>query len=265
MRKIVAVLASSAIALAACGGSSSSRSDSSSSDGESFSQLFEQSRNATLKVTYSTTDENGSTGEPFTLAQDGPDKTSLIRGDFEVIVNGTTATQCTNLQSEPTCTDYPGGVATARAQIAKVTATLTAANAVITGAAKSNGVGESSTERIAGRTAECVTITPGSGIVGDIAKKLGGGSYETCLDKDTGVLLKWEVQGGSQAAGIIATSVEQPGASDFEAPAGSTATTESGSTDTTARDRETPTTACTPMTLAGNITVPGVTLPCVPS
>jgi hypothetical protein len=265
MRKIVAVLALSAIALAACGGSSSSKSDSSRSDGESFSKLFEQSRNATLKVTYSSTDENGSTGESFTLAQDGPDKTALTTSDSEVIVNGATATRCTNLQSEPTCTDYPGGVATARAWIAEVTATLTAANAAITGAAKSNGVGKSSTERIAGRTAECVTITPGGGIVGDIAKKLGGGSYETCLDKDTGVLLKWEVQGGNRAAGIIATNVEQPSASDFEAPAGSTATTESGSTDTTAGDGETPTTACTPMTLAGNITVPGITLPCVSS
>jgi hypothetical protein len=266
MRKIVAVLALSAIALAACGGSSGSKSDSSSGDSDSFSKLFEQSRNATLKVTYSGTDENGTTGDPFTVAQDGPDKSAFITGDSEIIVNGTTAIQCSNLQSDPTCSDYPGGVAAARSAIAAATAALTAANAAITGAAKSNGVGKSSTSQIAGRTAECVTITPGSGIVGDLAKKLGGGSYESCLDKDTGVVLKWQVQGGNRAAGVIATKVEQPTDADFEAPAGSIATTvpdSTDSTDTTGGDGSTPTTACTPVTLPGGGTIPG--LPCMPA
>ncbi len=265
MRRIVAVLAVSAIALAACGGSSSNgkSGSNSSGDSDSFSKLFEQSRNATLKVTYSNTDENGTTGDTFTIAQDGPDKTALITGDSEVIVNGTTATQCSNLQSTPSCTDYPGGIAAARGQIAAATATLTAANAAITAAAKANGVGKSSTSQIAGRTANCVTITPGGGIVGDIAKRLGGGSYESCLDKDTGVVLKWQVQGGSQAAGIIATKVEQPTDADFEPPTGATTeTTEPGSTDTSGGNGSTPTTSCTPVTLQGGVTIPG--LPCVP-
>jgi hypothetical protein len=263
MRRIVAILAVSAIALAACGGSSSSKSDS-SGNSDSFSKLFEQSRNATLKVTYSSTDENGTSGDEFTIAQDGPDKIAFVSGDSEVIVNGATATQCSNLQSEPQCTDYPGGVAAARTQITAATAALSAANTALTNAAKANGLGQSSTDRIAGRTAECVTITPGSGFLGDLAKKLGGGSYESCLDKDTGVVLKWQVQGGNQATGIIATKVEQPTAADFEAPAGSTETTVPDSSDTTGGDSSTPTTACTPLTLANNITVPGLTLPCAP-
>jgi len=262
MRRIVAILAVSAIALAGCGGSSGSKSDS-NGNSDSFSKLFEQSRNATLKVTYSSTDENGTSGDEFTIAQDGPDKIAFMSGDSAVIVNGATATQCSSLQSEPTCTDYPGGVAAARTQITAATATLTAANSAITGDAESNGVGKSSTSQIAGRTAECVSITPG-GIVGDLAKRLGGGSYESCLDKDTGVVLKWEVQGGKQAAGIIATKVEQPTAADFEVPAGATtATTELGSTDTTEGDSSTPTTTCTPLTIPGGGTIPGV--PCMPS
>ena len=80
MRRIVAILAVSAIALAACGGSSGSKSDS-NGNSDSFSKLFEQSRNATLKVTYSSTDENGTTGgDAFTIAQDGPNKTAFITG-----------------------------------------------------------------------------------------------------------------------------------------------------------------------------------------
>jgi hypothetical protein len=92
-----------------------------------------------------------------------------------------------------------------------------------------------------------------------------GGSYESCLDKETGVVLKWQVQGGNRAAGIIATKVEQPTAADFEAPT-TTQTTEPGSTDstdTTGADGSTPTTACSPITLPAVARFPG--LPACPS
>ena len=80
------------------------------------------------------------------------------------------------------------------------------------------------------------------------------------------MLLKWAVQGNNNdKSELIATKVEQPTDADFEAPAGSTETTVPGSTDTTEGDSSTPTTACTPLTLPGNATVPGLTLPCAPA
>jgi hypothetical protein len=270
MRKIVAVLALSAVALAACGGSSSkSGSDSSGKKNDAFSQLYEKRKSATIKVTYENHNSDGTTGDAFTVAQDGPDKTAYTSGNSKTIVNGDVVTECSDLDTTPDCQVVPGGAGTAQAMIAGLTGVLSLADGTITAAASAGGYGDTSSENIAGRDADCVKITIGSalGKLGSLAGKLGkldkDAGYQTCVDKETGVLLKWAVQGNNDdKTELIATKVEEPTDADFEAPAGSTATTEPGSTDTSGDDGSTPTTACTPMTLPGNVTVPGITLPC---
>ena len=271
MRKIVAVLALSAVALTACGGSSSkSGSDSNGNKNDSFSQLYDKRKNATIKVTYENHDSDGTTGDAFTIAQDGPDKTAYTSGNSKTIVNGDTVTECSNLDTTPDCQEVPGGASAAQAMIAGLTGVLSLADSTITAAASAGGYGDTSSETIAGRDADCVTITIGSalGKLGSLADKLGkldkDAGYQTCVDKETGVLLKWAVQGNdNDKSELIATKVEQPTDADFEPPAGATTeTTEPGSTDTTEGDGSTPTTACTPMTIPGNVTVPGLTLPC---
>jgi hypothetical protein len=274
MRRIVAVLAVSAVALAACGGSSSkSGSDSNGNKNDAFSQLYDKRKNATIKVTYENHDSDGTTGDSFTVAQDGPDKTAYTSGSSKTIVNGDTVTECSNMDTTPDCQVLPGGANAAQAMIAGLTGVLSLADGTISAAAAAGGYGDTSSETIAGRDADCVKITIGSalGKLGSLGDKLGkldkNAGYQTCVDKETGVLLKWAVQGNdNDKSELIATKVEQPTDADFEAPAGSIETTvpdSTDSTDTTGGDGSTPTTACTPVTLPGGGTIPGV--PCMPA
>jgi hypothetical protein len=239
MRKILVALVVSTLAIAACGGGGSSKNTktktgSNSSGSSSFDQLYNQRSNATIKVTYQNLDQSGKAGDSFTVAQQGKDKTAYVTGDSEVIVNGDTVTNCSNLQNTPDCTATTNGAAAAQAAVAGLTGLLTAAQTQISAWATAGGVGDQSTETVAGRTAQCVKITAssvagklGAAAAAALAGKNADAGYETCIDKDTGVLLKWVVINVSNdQSGIVASAVTQPTDADFQAPANAKTSTE---------------------------------------
>jgi hypothetical protein len=280
--------------LAACGGSGSSKSGSSAGSGgkdDTFTQLYNKRKDARIRVTYETHGNDGKVEDTFTISQDGPDRVAYIAKDSKTVVNGQSVTTCANIDTQPDCNEVPGGPDATKAVIAGLTGAFTLADTAITAAASAGKFGDKSTETIAGRDAQCVKLTVGSAlgnIGGAIAKAVGGNTkagYQTCIDKETGVLLQWQVVGvGNDQSALIATKVDQPEDSDFTTPT-TTSTSEatSGSTDTTQPESSTTiagsdttggsgttggggttgTTACTPYTLPNGATVPNV--PCLPS
>jgi len=277
MRKVLALTVGLLCALAALAACSSGGSKSSGGKNAEFTSLYDKSKTATLRVTYSTLDESGNTTDTWTISQEGQGKSAYIQKDSKIVtVNGTT-TSCDNLSDSPSCETLPGDTGNLAAGF---TGLYTAAGQGIAAAATSGGIGKTSSDTIAGRSAECATVTVGGALGklgGAVAKALGGNTkagYETCIDKDTGFLLKWVVVGvNNDKSGIIATKVDQPQDSDFETP--TTTTTSEQPTDTTADTSETTTpdtssggsgttAPCNEETLPDGITLPsGITLPCV--
>ena len=280
MRKVLALAAGLLCllaALSACGGSSSNKSKGSSSGSSAFNTLVDKAKNATIKVTYTTLDNSGNVSDTWTIAQDGTNKVAYTDKDSKfVTVNGTT-TSCSNIDTSPDCTTLPGDAGSNLA--GGFTALYTAATSGLAAAAAANNLGKQSDDTIAGRSASCVTLTAG-GALGNVGKaivKLAGGNtgagYQTCVDKETGFLLKYVIIGvDSDKSGIVATEVGQPTDADFSTP--STTTTSSASSDTTGSGDTTQTTKpagggsattapCTSETLPNGITLPsGITLPC---
>ena len=111
MRKIVAVLAVSAIALAACGGSSSkSDSNSSGNKNDAFSQLYEKRKNATIKVTYrapTTATDRRATRSPSRRTD--PTRPRTPRATSKTIVNGDTVTRVLRHGHDTDLRRLPGG------------------------------------------------------------------------------------------------------------------------------------------------------------
>jgi hypothetical protein len=275
MRRILIVVLVGALAVAACGGSSNNtksktNSGSNSTGSSSFDQLYNQRSDATLKVTYQNSDQSGKAGDTFTIAQQGKDKTAYVSGGSETIVNGNDVTNCTDIDTTPDCTTTTGGAAAAQGMVAAYTALFTAAQTSIAGWAAAGGIGNESTETIAGRTAQCVTITAasaagklGAAAAAALAGKNANAGYETCIDKDTGVLLKWVVTGvSSDQSGIVATAVTQPTDADFQPPANaktSTGTSVPNSSGSGASGGGSPTTC---VTLPSGVTLPqGINVP----
>ena len=90
MRRILIIVVTGAVAVAACGGSSSNtkaktNTPGASSGSSAFDELYNQRSNATLKVTYQNLDSSGKAGDSFTIAQQGKDKTSYTSGDSQTI------------------------------------------------------------------------------------------------------------------------------------------------------------------------------------
>ena len=121
----------------------------------------------------------------------------------------------------------------------------------LTEGSASGGFGDSSTETIAGREAECVRLTLDSalGRIGSaIAGAIGGAKANqgtiSCIDKQTGILLKYQIIGvDDDKSGIIAIEVGDPKDDDFS-PSATTPTSDgSGTTDTTTAGETTTTVA----------------------
>ncbi len=282
MRKVLALtvgLLCAVAAIAACGGiSKASGSSSGNGTGSSaFNDLLTKSKSASIRVTYTTLDNSGNVTETWTISQDGADKVAYITkdGDSKIVtVNGTT-TSCDNLNTSPDCTTLPGSVGADATT--GLTALYTAATSGLAAAAAANGLGKQTDDTVAGRSATCVTLTLG-GALGNagkaIAKAVGSNTnagYQTCIDKQTGFLLKYVVVGiDNDKSGIVATEVGQPQDSDFTVP--STTTTTGGSSDTSAGPSgstapsggSATTQPCTSNTLPGGSTIPGGnTIPCI--
>jgi hypothetical protein len=197
MKKFLLVFVIAGLALAGCGGSSSDDSDSGGSGGggdDAFSQLLEKQANASLRVTYRT-----ASGDEWTISQDGRDKVAYITDDTHIIKNDGTVTSCNNLDTEATCTELTGPLADAA--LTPFTALFGLADTYIEAAKKAKGFGATSSETIAGRSAECVTLTLDNlgGVAGNIASKIAGDraddGYKMCADKDTGIRLLWQAAG----------------------------------------------------------------------
>ena len=226
MRKLTTTLAVVILAasFAACGGSDDSgdsnsggttTTDDGSKDGDTddtsdtddveFSKLLEESAKTRLKVTYETDD-----GTSFTVAQDGEGRQAFFSEDSVLLVDDEGVTSCDGLDRQATCRQLTGPLA--QSASLPFTSALTLAKTTIQAAQRVSGIGDASTEEIAGRTAQCVTI------------KIGG-SFKACADEETGVLLKWDADVGGKSSSLVATEVTEPEDSDFETPKGATVET----------------------------------------
>src|SRR5690348_15774668 len=156
MRKVLAITAGvllTMMALAACGGggSSSKKSSGNSSGGSAeFQSLYDKRDNAKIKVTYQSTDDNGSKGDEITIARDGQNKVAYTDKDSELIVNGDTVTRCTNVDSQPDCNPVPGGPDAAKTLVSAYTGFFGLANTAIGAALSAKNVGNKSDQTIAG-------------------------------------------------------------------------------------------------------------------
>jgi hypothetical protein len=232
MKKFLLVFVIAGLALAGCGGGSS-KSDSGSSnttpggtsggssDDTDFGKLLDLDNGEAIRVTYQYGSDEDS---QITVSRDGSGKLAFLRQDEQAIFDGDTAVQCENLDATPECKQYSG--AQAKALKAGYTGFLSFATTIVTAVAKiPNAYGDKSTETIAGRDANCATITASAagGIAGNLIDKIPGFSdagYKVCADKETGILLSFQTVGLDEKDKnlIEATAVGEPKNSDFEPP-----------------------------------------------
>jgi hypothetical protein len=255
MRKVLAAavgLAFMVAAIASCGGSGSAKNAKSaaaksgaSTGDDEFDQLLAKQEKARIRVTYKTDSDT------FTVSQDGNGTVAYISKDSKVVKKGDTVTSCSDLPDDPQCTTLTGEMA--NASLVPFTAVLTLAKTEIEAAKKAGGYGKKTSETIAGRSAECVTVTIGNvaGNVGKLVGKLGGANtnegWKACADKDTGIMLLWSAVGttDNSQGRIEATEVGDPKDDDFTTPTTTPHTNDntSDTTDTLPGD-STVTTAC---------------------
>jgi hypothetical protein len=223
MNKLVIGVLAATLAAAACGSSSKSSSSGSGSattvsgangSGTDLAALAAKAKTSAFKVTYKTSD-----GETVTLAQDGNGKVSVVQGNHLYIVDGSTTIACDGTTSSATCRDV-GSAGKAAADA--LTASITEAYRTIATLNSSLFNGHTSSDTIAGRDATCVTVNASDigGVFGAIAGRLGtDASFEICIDKATGALLK--VSGGSGGETtdvVVATEFGEPSDRDFQPP-----------------------------------------------
>jgi hypothetical protein len=203
------------LALGACGSSSSKGlnlpgatnksggSDNSKSSGNgSFADLIGKAKTADIKISYKTSKN----GDEFTLIQRGND-TVYISGDTSVYSVGGKSTTCQGTGSDAKCTSLPS---TGSLGKGLGTGLLSSYSTLLSTLATSPLVKDvkTSKETIAGRSAQCVTLT------GALAAT--GQSGTVCVDASTGILLSVKDDSGSL---FEATSVGEPSDSDFKLPA----------------------------------------------
>jgi hypothetical protein len=272
--------------LTACGGGGGSGDSSSGKKDEEFSALFEKSKTATARVTYENRGDSGTATDTYTVSQRGDGTKAFMNKDSKWVVKDGKAFTCDSIDTpEANCDEVPGGPDAVTALVNGFAAGYAGFIGFWAQSASAIGFSKKTTDTIAGRSAECREITIGGGTSG-IAKKIlnatgiGGLGWAACLDKDTGVALRFNALGGKTKAETVAVKFEDPKDSDFETPTSTTTTegdtsdttdttdtTEPDSSSTTTEDNgSTTTTECTPMTLPSGITLPnGNTLPCAPA
>lgn len=224
MYKIVIGVLAATLAVAACGSSSKSGSSGSgettttASNGgggsDDLASLAAKAKTAAFKVTYKTAG-----GDTLTVAQDGQGKQSVIQGDSLYIVDGSSIISCDGTTSTATCREVGSG---GKAAVDAVTASITGAYTALSTLNSSLFNGHTSSDNIAGRDATCVTLklSDMAGIFGSIASRLGSDAQATtCVDKETGVILKVSGGSGSNVTDVLlATDFGKPSDSDFQPP-----------------------------------------------
>jgi hypothetical protein len=224
MKKLAIGVFAATILIAACGSSSkssgsgdqstSTTSGNSSGGNNEFSQLVAKAKTANYKVTYKTGDDSST----VTIAQDGKGKMSVETDNSLTITDGSSTVQCDGTTSSAKCTELGSAGAGA---ISAATSFVTTAYAGL-GALNSSALGgDTSSDTIAGTDATCVTISAANaGALGAALSKLAGSpSATTCVQKDTGVLLKYTATAGDTTKTIFeATEYGESSPSDFEPP-----------------------------------------------
>jgi hypothetical protein len=228
MRKLAAVAVIATLVMTACGGSSKPKgakiggtpttrangSGGSGSDGggssnsgsSDFEKLLAAQSKAKVRVTYTSTG-NGS-GTAFTISQDGSGKIAYFSddGDSQIIADGDKTITCSSVKTTPSCIEQSGALA--QAAILPFTAILSLAKSQIEAArGTGGGFGDTTSETIAGRDAECVSVN------------IAGAGWKACADKQTGIMLRWEAGAGGSMSSLEATEVGDPKDSDFTPPA----------------------------------------------
>ncbi|MFZ4514713.1 MAG: hypothetical protein ACOYN3_00125 [Acidimicrobiia bacterium] len=188
-----------AIALGACGGGGGS----SSKNDNAYAKLVEKGNNAKVKITYRYSD-----GSTSTIIQDPPKRAFLLAGDTAIYEEdsktwvvcsnvGNADVSCSKVDSSPFFKGYAG---VGDGWLTEILKTKDLPGVTL--------IGE---KQIAGRTATCATYS---------LPDLGSGKVESCVDKDTGVVLLWKAtDDGKTNFALEATEVSTPKASDFTPPA----------------------------------------------
>jgi hypothetical protein len=254
MKKLAIGIFAATILIAACGSSSKSSSGSgdkstttsgnSSGGNDAFSQLVAKAKTANYKVTYKTGDDSSST---VTYAQDGTGKISYTNGNTLLIKDGTSTISCDGTTSSAKCTELGSA---GEAAVSGATSLFTTVYGAL-GSLSTAAGGDTSSQTIAGQDATCVTVSAANaGALGSVISKLAGNpSLTTCVQKDTGVVLKYTGTAGDTTKTVLeATEYGESSPSDFEPPS-TPVTTPSIPTVTLPSG----------ITLPNGVTIPGVT------
>ncbi len=220
MRKLTIALFVAMFLIAGCGGSSKKTSVAGNNTGTTakagstdttagnsdYDALVDKASKARIRVTYKTSG-SGSEDSFLTISQDGNGKVAYFTdvGDSQVIADGDTYTSCSNVKTTPQCTQLTG--TTGKAATSAFTGLFAGPLAAIAAAKGTGSFGDTSSETIAGRDAQCVSL--------DYLNV----KWKSCADKETGILLKWEGSAGGSGSSFEATEAGDPKDSDFTPPA----------------------------------------------
>ncbi len=210
----VAVVA--VVVISGCGGSdkkststgNNNTGTTNASSGDSdYAKLVDKASKARFRVTYQSSSAGSSAETLFTLSQDGSGKTAYFSddGDTQVIADGDKYTSCSNVKTNPECTQFSG--TSGSALVSVYTRLLAVPTAAIAAAKSGSGFGNTSSETIAGREATCASID------------YSGLGWKACADTETGILLKWEASAGGTSGAFVASEAGEPKDSDFVPPA----------------------------------------------
>lgn len=211
MRKVLATAVLATLILAACGGGGTS----SNGGGNDYASLVAKGATAKYKITY----QNG-TQTPFTVAQDPPRFSYGTADSATYVTADGAAVACSGTGASATCTSLPGGGDAVRQGL---TGLFGAVGSLFFSQAVKDipGLGnitKTTSKTIAGRDAICATIDASTlGVLGAV---LGDGSYSSCLDKSTGVILQSKADDGKGTIiDIKATDFGTPTDADLTPPA----------------------------------------------
>jgi hypothetical protein len=172
---------------------------------DDFQALIDKAKDSKYKVTYRLSTTEGGEETLITVASDGEGKLAYFTddGDTHVISDGDNSTFCSDVNTEPECIESTGGLGSIAAGAVAAYASLLGQPAqALQGA--SGEFADESTETIAGREAQCVTL--------DFLSL----EYKACVDKETGITLLWSASAGGQGGSYEATEFADPTDSDFE-------------------------------------------------
>ncbi len=229
MRKLVSGCSAAMIALAAlaaCSGGSSTANNATpttnggvvSPSNRDLSQLVASANKQKVKIAFTL-----GGGPEQVYEQDGKGNSVLSSGDSETFSTNTNTISCDKISGKFECSASPGSDESDNPFLGVVTLERSQLSAL------GGRFGTTSTKRIAGRNAQCVTFSTNDliGGAGSGPGTAAAATYAYCVDEDTGVTLKVSTtdSSGKQASVLLVTAFGTPNASDFTPPATPTAAT----------------------------------------